>query len=105
MSDSPYGIPLIPNDKLRQSDVPVRGADWQTIKRFARTFDGYAEMGLQRCGELANGDRECRTLSDMRARLFFEYRRYNHLMTDPDARKLAEVYNLLDLIRQHLSAG
>jgi hypothetical protein len=102
MADAPYGIPLIPNASLRLADVPLRGADWPAIKRFARTFDGYAEMGLERCGELANGQCACETLTDLRARLFFEYRRYNHMHCDPDEAKMAEVFDVLDLIRREV---
>jgi hypothetical protein len=102
---APYGIELIPNAKLQRSDIPSRGSDWEIIKKFARTFDGFAELGFERCAEFANDQRVCVTLSESRGRLFFEYRRYNHFGHPPDANKLEELYKLLELMRQQVAGG
>ena len=61
-------------------------------------------MGRDRCAELANHRRECKNLSDLRACLFFEYRRHNHFGYPPDAEKMQYIYDLLDRIRDHVKA-
>jgi hypothetical protein len=93
----------IPNEALRQSDVPPRNADWSRVLRFAQTFNGYEQMGDQ-CAEVANHRREAKTLSDFRACLFFEYRRHNHFGYPPDTEKMQYIYELLDRIREQARA-
>ena len=93
----------IPNGEVRRADVPPRGVDWSTVVRFAQTFNGYEEMGDQ-CAAVANHQRESKTLSDVRACLFFEYRRYNHFGYPPDSEKMVYVYDLLDRIRERARA-
>jgi hypothetical protein len=102
MSGSPYEVELIANADLRQTHIPPRGADWSQVIRFARTFNGYTEVGFDACAELANHKRDCKTLSDFRACLFFEHRRHNHFGHDPDATKMDYIYDLLDRIRERV---
>ena len=35
----------IPNGDLRLEKLPGKDADWETIQRFALTFDGYSYWG------------------------------------------------------------
>jgi hypothetical protein len=80
------GNPLkdIPNRELKVSDLPAPGADWSTINRFALTFNGYEQLGsFEACAEIANA-RKSDTLTDLRACLFFEQRRWHHFGGEPD---------------------
>jgi hypothetical protein len=96
----------IPNEELHPADVPQRGADWLSIVRFAQTFIPYLQSaGAARCLDVANHRRDCETLSDLRACLYGEYRRYNHAVHLPDAQTMAHIYDLLDRIREQASAG
>lgn len=90
----------IPNSKLSEDDLPPVNADMMTIWIFARTFDGYDYIesrppseheapsnSLHRLSRFANSanaafhndKRLPKTLSDLRACLFFEFRRARHL--------------------------
>ncbi len=91
----------IPNEALRRSDVPPRDADWSRVVRFAQTFNEYMQMGaVSPCAEVANHRRDCKTLSDLRACLFLEYRRHNHFGYPPASEKMQDIYDLLDRIRE-----
>ena len=91
----------IANEALRRSDVPPPDADWSTVVRFAQTFNGYQQMGgFEQCAAVANHRHACKTLSDLRACLFFEYRRHNHFGYPPDAERMRYIYELLDRIRE-----
>ena len=95
----------ISNEALRTADVPPRGSDWSRVVRFAQTFNGYVQMGgFAQCADVANHRRDCETLSDLRACLFFEYRRHNHFGYPPDSEKMRYIYELLDRIREQAKA-
>jgi hypothetical protein len=95
----------IPNQALRRADVPPRDSDWSSVVRFAQSFNGYEQMaGLEQCADVANHRRDCKTLSDLRACLFFEYRRHNHFGYPPDAEKMQYIYELMDRIREQARA-
>jgi hypothetical protein len=92
----------IPNEALRHADVPRRDAAWSEVVRFAQTFSAYAQMGaVSPCEVVAEHRRDCKTLSDLRACLWLEYRRHNHLGYPPDAEKMQYIYELLERIREH----
>src|SRR5688572_14825786 len=96
----------IPNEALREADVPRRGSDWwPTVVAFANTFNGYEELGgFEQCAEVANHRRECQTLSDFRACLFFEVRRAVHTGNPPEGQRMMYIYDLLDRIRERAGA-
>lgn len=47
----------IANSELTLAEVPAAEADWETIQRFALTFDGYKASGsLDKCADIAMHD-------------------------------------------------
>ena len=65
------------------------------LKKFALTFNVY---DLPNCGELANS-RSAITLTELRASLFFEQRRYRHFGYDPSGVDLDYIRKLVENIR------
>jgi hypothetical protein len=97
---------------LKAADVPSQTASWTIIGRFALTFDGYEAIGGSQCGELANGaNREFvnnpisiqnLSLTEARACLFFEQRRFHHLGCEPEREERVYINTLLDTIRNKI---
>ena len=92
----------IPNESLKVEQVPPDNADWSEIQTFALTYDGYTEFGsVAVIGKLAN--KRCpSTLTEYRACLFFEQRRWRHFAEEPDPESLTYIRRLVAGIRQHL---
>ncbi len=88
----------IENRDLRLHHLPADDADWSTVGRFALTFDGYNAFG-DKCGEIANRGNPS-NLTEMRACLFFEQRRWRHFGSKPDAEGWVEIRNLIQDIRR-----
>jgi hypothetical protein len=107
---------IIPTDSLRISDVPGPDASYDTIIEFARTFNGYEWAGdALKCGDLANSAREgyenspshqipALTLDELRACLYFEWRRFHHFGEWPEGRDLVYIRALVKTIHDGLSA-
>lgn len=94
----------VPNSDLRLEKLPRNDADWETIQRFALTFDGYSYWGsFERCAEVADARRR-ETLTDVRTCLFFEQRRWRHYGEEPDERAIAYIRALLEDIRTRVAA-
>lgn len=93
----------IPNDALDIDRIPSSMASWPTIERFALTFNGYCVFDTEDrphgCGDLANS-RQANTLTELRASLFFEQRRWRHFEDSPRGLDLIYVRSLLWRIRQ-----
>ena len=95
----------IPNEKAGVPDVT---APWQELELFTLTFNGYEAFPDEACADLANKviDEfsksakilENLTLTELRACLFFEQRRYRHSDDVPDAGGLIYIGALLNLI-------
>ena len=85
----------VPNKLLQFSEIPSPEADYFDISEFALTFDGYE---LPNCAELANS-RSAKTLSEMRAVLFFEQRRFRHFGYYPEGEDLEYLRTLINEIR------
>jgi hypothetical protein len=75
---------LIASADLRVEDVPELHAEWDDVRVFALTFNGYDYTGsLEACSSLAEQMRQAYkansslkgSLDDLRASLFFEQRR------------------------------
>jgi hypothetical protein len=100
----------IPHRLLRRGDLPSSRAPFEEIVTFAYTYDGYEQMGLERCGALANAtlarfleDRSLPAdLDSLRACLFFEARRHIVLELEPDVRARLYVDALLERIADAL---
>ena len=94
----------VPNSDLRLEKLPRNDADWETIQRFALTFDGYSYWGsFERCAEVADAQRR-ETLTDVRTCLFFEQRRWRHYGEEPDERAIAYIRALLEDLRTRVAA-
>ncbi|MFT3685926.1 MAG: 5-oxoprolinase subunit PxpA [Phycisphaerales bacterium] len=95
----PFFRHAIASTELRASQVPAAGSSWQEIVSFASTFD-WSEMNPY--GRISGplrlvSSRE--SMTGLRAHLFFEYRRWNHIGDLPDEQTVAGVNRLLELIR------
>ena len=95
----------VPNRLLIIAQILTEDASWEEIVPFSQTFDGYSEWGSQiKCAEVANARRH-NTLTELRTRLFFEQRRWNHYGERPDAESMKYVHSLLVAIRKKVSEG
>jgi hypothetical protein len=98
-------VPKISNKKLSPCHIPAARANWNTVSKFALTFDGYKVWGsFHACAEIANARRHD-TLTDLRTCLFFEQRRWRHFAEAPDRKAMRYVRNLIELIRERVSVG
>ena len=98
----------IPNEQLDIDRIPSSLAAWETIERFALTFNGYERYDTKAepdaCAEMANG-RQANTLTELRASLFFEQRRWRHFGESPTGLDLIYLRSLLWRIRQCVRQG
>jgi hypothetical protein len=99
----------LPHHELREEHVPRRGASWSKIMPFAGTFNAYEQLqGFEPAAFAANQKARnllaC-TLTDRRAALFFEYRRYNHFGYEPDAPAMVHLHALVEEIRRRIQNG
>ena len=95
----------ITNDKLRLSDVPAADANWDRLAEFALSFNGYEILGsFEACAAIANG-RKHDTLTNLRACLFFEQRRWHHFGEAPDREGIAYIRGLIEDIRHKVGSG
>lgn len=106
----------MPSDKavLKGKDVPPVTASWSAIGAFALTLDGYDAIGQRECGDLANrvnsefakNPETLRQLSltEARACLFFEQRRFHHFGWEPEGAAREYVNALLEAIRNKIES-
>jgi hypothetical protein len=93
----------ISNEDLELKHIPGARASWEQIERFALTFNGYDELGMDACAQLAS-EGNLRTLTELRAVLFFEQRRWRNFGDAPDAAAIKKIRDLLARIRQAVPA-
>jgi hypothetical protein len=107
------GLRQIPNRELTPEDIPALDADYyDVISEFALTFNGYDHYP-ETCGDIANHAieryRHCGavpdSLSELRACLFCEQRRWRHLDEDLDVEAIKYIHALVDAIRAKVAAG
>ncbi len=85
------------------NNLPKANASWNKILEFAKTFDAYKTYGsLPVVADIAN--KKISTLSscsieELRAALFFEYRRYNHFGYDPNTEEMKHIHTIIEAIR------
>lgn len=91
----------ISNQRLVASKLPAADANWESIQRFALTFDGYAAWPEGVCATIAN-DRRSSTLTELRTCLFFEQRRWRHFGYEPDEEAMAYIRGVLEQIRNRV---
>ncbi len=99
----------IPHHDLLEEHIPRHGASWSKIVTFASTFNAYEQLqGFKPAAFAANQKAlnfSACTLTDLRAALFFEYRRYNHFGYEPDAPAMVHLHALVEEIRQRMQNG
>ncbi len=96
----------IPNQALQLADIPPPEAPVSTLLSFALTFNGYRHYGsLEACTEIAEADRP-KSLSELRATLFFHQRTAHHMSawTDYEERH-EELARLVGTIRDKVASG
>lgn len=97
----------IPNEALELAHIPPADGDWKEIERFALTLNGYAAMG-QLLGDLADQHARAGTLpvdlTELRACLFFEQRRWRQFDAPPEGKPMAHIIRLLEAIRAAVAA-
>jgi len=86
---------IIPNGELNAEMIPLPMSSYADISEFAITFYGY---DLPNCAELANS-RTAVTLSELRAVLFFEQRRFRHFGYYPEGEDLEYIRTIIQEIR------
>lgn len=104
-------ITPLSDEALREADFPKRGASFAEIVRFAYTFDGYAHYGMEGCAALANAalsryyhhQKLPATVSELRACLFFEARRWTLYQTLPDTKANLYIFALIDKLKALLT--
>jgi hypothetical protein len=98
MSKVPTFPECIPTEQLKQSDVPNASAPWSIIGLFALTFDKKEldpyQLKDQDLSKLSIDS----SLTELRAHLFFEQRRWNHFGRAPDPAVMSEIRRILLLI-------
>ena len=92
---------IIPNSELNPEMIPLLMSSYADISEFAITFYGY---DLPNCAELANS-RTAVTLSELRAVLFFEQRRFRHFGHNPEGNDLEYIRSIVCKIRERLESG
>lgn len=98
--------PLL-HEALTADHFPRRGAGLEDIIRFAYTFDGYAHYGMEACAALANAALSAYyhhetlpdDLTELRACLFFEARRWTLYQSAPDTKATIYIFALIDRIK------
>jgi hypothetical protein len=104
----------VPNKRLKAMAVPSVTASWHAIGSFALTLDGYQAIGQRECGQLANRVKsefarntaplQSLSLTELRACLFFEQRRFHHFGWEPEGSDIEYVHALLETIRSRIDA-
>jgi len=99
----------IRHHELREEHVPRPGTQWGKIIPFASTFNAYEQLGGSKAVAIAGNqksqDLAACTLTDLRAALFYEYRRYNHFGYDPDEMAMTHLHALVEEIRRRIQNG
>jgi hypothetical protein len=103
----------IPNSKLTKAQVPPARSSWRRIVPFALSFNGYKAISGDGCGKLANsvhqefvGDAASLKkygLTELRACLFFEQRRFHHFGYGPRPDDIVYIRALVDAIRKRVA--
>ena len=100
----------IANTNLAEHDLPPPGADWEPINAFAHTFNGYAyseklhEIGNDASAAFEQSQALPESLSELRACLFYEARRWRHYGYDPGETAMRYIHALVEAIRIHVRA-
>lgn len=96
----------ISDSALREECLPQRNAPWNEIAPFALTFNASNKLGGHKpvadiANQKARTPADC-TLTELRAALFFEHRRYHHFGYEPDGAAMVHIHALVEEIRARL---
>ena len=94
-------LELISNKGLNLSQIPSPESDYEIIEKFALTFNGYEILN---CADIANS-RSAQTLTEYRASLFFEQRRFRHFGYYPTGEDLKYIRSLVLAIQVKVNKG
>ena len=92
------------------NSFPKRGSSLEEITKLAYTFDGYAQFGMEECAALANAALSTfyheqvlpEDVTEIRACLFFEARRWNLYQDLPDTKATIYIFSLIDKLKEHV---
>jgi len=91
------------NQELTVEMIPSRMSTWHEIVLFSLSFNGYQKRGsFNRCAETPY-TRDCKTLSEMRACLYFEQGHRVGTGRPPDKETMEFVHDLLDRMREKVT--
>lgn len=105
-------LPMTPiaHEDLEPSALPHKRDPFDSLVKFAYTFDGYGHYGMEQCAAIAN--RALSTfyhtnslpddLDTLRACLFFEARRWTLYKQEPDNKGLIYMHALIDRIKKKI---
>ena len=100
-------VGTVTNSELSETDIPESRADltWPEIGPFAQSFNAYDYWGsFAKVAEVA-GLEVPTSLTDMRTKLFFEFRAWHHTYYDGDLTLPRSVVDLLEAIREKVRHG
>lgn len=104
-------IKAIAHEALDPLTFPKPGAALSEIVQLGYSFDGYAQYGMEACAKLANQALSRyyhqavlpEDLSELRACLFFESRRWSLYQSLPDTKAMIYIFALIDKIKEKVS--
>lgn len=95
----------IPNAELKADDIPADDETWDSVKKFAMSFDGLSHWGsFSKCADIVYEHPE-ETLTAYRTELYLQHRKQRHLGAEPDEHTMAHIRGLIDKIRGKVAAG
>jgi len=95
----------IANASLQLSDIPASDAPFEAIEQFGYTFNGFKQLGsFAACADIANEPKN-NTLTELRACLFFEQRRWRHYGYPPNAEAVGYQRGLVEQIRIKIASN
>ena len=93
---------FISNEALKLAGIPPADAGWKAFEAFALSLNGYDAIG-RGLGDLADAHARAGTvpesLTELRACLFFEQRRWRQFDVPPQGRPMEHILRLLEAIR------
>ncbi|WP_273455763.1 hypothetical protein [Nevskia ramosa] len=95
----------IANESLQLQQIPASDAAFEVVEQFGYTFNGFKQLGsFAACADIANEPLH-NTLTELRACLFFEQRRWHHYGDTPDAEAVEYQRGLVEKIRIKVAAN
>ncbi|WP_443750232.1 O-acetyl-ADP-ribose deacetylase [Asticcacaulis solisilvae] len=102
LAEVPVVGTAIASDALRADEVPLGCTDWSEVVRFAATFDNREYPYRLLPSNDAADFSEANSLPELRAMMFYLWRKWNHFGRPPDPDQRPGVERILKLIRDKL---